>query len=390
MDTTSGQMVIPLRMAFVITSMPVGGAETLLFNLVKKLPARQVEPILCCLKEKGELGEQLVSTLPLYDRLIRHKYDIRVLGRLKHIFRQQRTDVVVTVGAGDKMFWGRLAARWARVPVVLSALHSTGWPDGVSRLNRLLTGLTDGFIGVAEQHGRFLRDQERFPAHKVFVISNGIDTSRFEFSALARQFWRAKLRIASDAPVVGIVAALRPEKNHFLFLETARLVADQRPDVRFVIVGDGPLRPAIEERRDELGLRETVLMLGTQADIPGILSMVDVFALTSDNEASPVSIMEALACERPVVSTHVGSVDELVVEGETGLLIPPGTAQASAAAWLKLIEDPSRCLRMGRCGRDRIVKRHSLESMADAYAALGRRLWLSAKGRFQPIGSTPR
>ena len=92
---------------------------------------------------------------------------------------ERQIDAVVTVGAGDKMFWGRLAAYFARVPVIASALHSTGWPDGIGRLNRWLTPITDAFIAVADTHGQFLIDQERLPPEKVFVIPNGVDTSRF-------------------------------------------------------------------------------------------------------------------------------------------------------------------------------------------------------------------
>ncbi len=369
-----------LRMAFVITSMPIGGAETLLFNLVQRLPSRQVDPMIVCLKDKGELGVRATDFVPVVDRLIHHKYDLGVLTRLRSLFRKHAVDVVVTVGAGDKMFWGRIAARWAKVPVVCSALHSTGWPDGVSWLNRLLTPITDGFIAVAQQHGRHLREAERFPADRVFVIPNGIDTDRFVYSRSSGENWRQRLGIDREAPVVGIVAALRPEKNHEMFLQVARRIADQVPTSRFVIVGDGPQRENIQRMCQAWSLTDRVTLLGSQLDIPGILSMMDIFALTSHNEASPVSIMEALACERPVVATHVGSVDELVLPNATGLLTPPGNAETCAAACLSLLANPSARRRLGIAGRQVVVRKHSLDSMADGYADLGRRLWLARLG----------
>ena len=98
------------------------------------------------------------------------------------IFRVFVFKGIITVGAGDKMFWGRLAAHLAGVPVIVSALHSTGWPDGVGRINRWLTGITDGFIAVADAHGEFLRDCERFPPERVHVIRNGVDCARFRGS----------------------------------------------------------------------------------------------------------------------------------------------------------------------------------------------------------------
>ena len=162
-ESTTGR---PLRVMFLITSMPVGGAETLLFNLVRGMDRSRFLPEICCLKEPGPLGVELQAEMSIHSRLISHKYDFRVLFRLKKLFRQRQIDAVITVGAGDKMFWGRLAARLARVPVVISALHSTGWPDGVGRLNRLLSRWTDAFIAVANTHAQFLVEYEKFPIEK--------------------------------------------------------------------------------------------------------------------------------------------------------------------------------------------------------------------------------
>src|SRR4029450_11859379 len=127
-------------------------------------------PELCCLKQPGPLGEMLANEIPVHDSLLDSKYDLRVWPRMTKLLRDRQIDAVVTVGAGDKMFWGRLAARRVGAPVILSALHSTGWPDGIGRLNRMLTPITDGFIAVAPSHGEFLVDHEGFPTTKVTVI----------------------------------------------------------------------------------------------------------------------------------------------------------------------------------------------------------------------------
>ena len=115
----------PLRTMFVITSMPVGGAETLLVNLMRRLDRELVAPELCCLKEMGPLGEVAANEVTVHAGLIRTKYDHRILARMRKLLDERRIDAVVTVGAGDKMFWGRLAAWMEGVPVILSALHST-------------------------------------------------------------------------------------------------------------------------------------------------------------------------------------------------------------------------------------------------------------------------
>jgi len=360
----------PLRIAFVITSMPVGGAETLLVNLLRSFDPTRVQPQVVCLKEPGLLGESLATEFPVHHHLLRHRWDASVLLRLRDLLRAERLDGVVTVGAGDKMFWGRLAARSLGLPIVISALHSTGWPDGVGRLNRWLTPITDAFVAVAHSHGQFLVEQERFPDAKVRVISNGIDTDRFKFSAVARADQRHQWGWTEATPVCGVVAALRPEKNLSLFLRTAALVVAQRPDARFVIVGSGEEAAALRALAEALALTPYVRFLGMRHDTPQILSGLDLFALTSDNEASPVSILEALSVQRPVVATRVGSVPETVIPDETGMLVPTGDSAAMAQAWLRILSDRTWGQRLGDQGRRRVIEHHSLRSMTAGYTTL--------------------
>jgi glycosyltransferase involved in cell wall biosynthesis len=359
----------PLRLMFVHTFMPVGGAETLLVNLIRRLDRARFSPEICCLKHPGPLGEVMAREVPLFSHLLAGKYDVRVLPRLTRLLANRRIDAVVTVGAGDRMFWGRLAARLAGVPVVLTALHSTGWPDVVGRLNRLLTPITDGFIGVAEEHGRYLREVERFPPHKVFVIPNGVDTDRFcpqkPDEALRRQ-----LDLPPKAAVVGIVAALRPEKDHELFLRVAARVLRSVPQARFLIVGGGDLQPQLERSAAGLGIGSAVHFLGTRSDIPKLLSLVDVSVLTSKMEASPVTILEAMACGKPCVAPRIGSIPETIVDGETGYVTPPGDESELAGALTRLLTDPARASRFGQNARRRVEERYSLERMVEGYQQL--------------------
>ena len=355
---------------FVITSMPVGGAETLLVNMLYRFDPKRIRPSVCCLKDKDELGEKIRNDFPVHSNLIKGKFDVGVVGRLRKLFREQDIDAVVTIGAGDKMFWGRLAARYAKVPVILSALHSTGWPDGVGRLNRLLTGITTGFIAVAKAHGEHLVKHEGFPNEKVFVIPNGVNAERFQFDDTSRQQWRRKLGVPSASPVVGIVAALRSEKNHSLFVRTAAEVLKQVPDAHFVVVGDGPERPTIESLVNELGINESVHLVGCTHDIPGVLSMCDLFALTSHNEASPVSILEAMCCRLPVVATDVGSINESVVHGTTGFLVEEGSLEQTTVRWAEILLNDELRQSMGKAGREHVLNGSSLDSMTEGYTQL--------------------
>ena len=360
----------PLRVMFVITCMPVGGAETLLVNLVRRLDRDRFLPELCCLKYFGPLGEVLAAEIPAFTGLLKNKYDVAVLSRLTRLLQRRRVDAVITVGTGgDKMFWGRLAAWRAGVPVIASALHSTGLPDHVEWLNRRLAPITDAFIAVAEPHARYLAEQEGCPPDKVRVIPNGVDTERFRPLA-ADDRLRATLKLTPSAPVAAIIAALRPEKNHELFLAAAARIYRARPDARFLVIGDGAERSKLETLASQLDLNDAVSFLGTRSDVPELLSLVDVLMLTSHMEANPVSILEALACGKPVVATRVGSIPESIHDGENGYLVPPGGEEALASRVLELFNAPELARQFGQAGRRRVVDDWSLERMVSGYEQL--------------------
>jgi glycosyltransferase involved in cell wall biosynthesis len=360
---------LPLRVMFIQTDMRVGGAEMLTANIIRRLNRRRFAPELCCLKERGELGETLAGEIPVHHGLLSGKYDFRVWPRLTKLLRSRKIDAVITVGAGDKMFWGRLAARCVGVPVVLSALHSTGWPDGVGRLNRMLTPITDSFIAVAASHGRFLAKNLKIHEDKVAVISNGVDTAGFAPCADVAAV-RRELGIGPTDPVIGIVAALRPEKNHELFLQMGRRVVNEFPSARLLVIGEGPCREAIQSQALQLGIANETMLLGSRADIPQLLAAMDVFALTSHIEANPVSILEAMSVGRPVVATNVGSIHEAVAEDRTGYLVPAGDADQLAERVLRLLRDSNLRELMGQAAREAVIRRWSIEAMVRGYERL--------------------
>ncbi len=375
----------PVRVMFLNTTLELGGAEVLLLELVKRLGHRWLVPEVVCLKQPGELAPQFSAYAPVHARLLAHKYDLRVLYRLVRLFRQRRADVVVSVGAGDKMFWGRLAAWWAQVPVALVALHSTGWPDRIHWLNRQLDWCTHGYIAVAEAHRRFLIHKEKLPAGKVFVIPNAVDTARF-CPGPAPPGLREQLGLDAQGPVVGIVAALRPEKNHEGFLRVARTVLDRMPQVQFLIVGDGPRRQCLQQLARELKVDHRVWFLGSRGDVPQLLRLMDLVMLTSHVEAAPVTILEAMATGRPFVAPAVGSIGELIVQGQTGLVVPPGDEEALAQAVLMLLGDARLREQMGQAARQRAVRHYSVERMVRGYQRLILRLFCRRRGVPPPPG----
>ena len=365
--------------------MPVGGAETLLVNLLRRMDASILRPEVVCLKERGPLGDAIAEQFPVHHNLIGGKWDLNVVPRLVRLMRSRQIDAVVTVGAGDKMFWGRLAAYLAGVPVIASALHSTGWPDGVGKLNRALTPITDAFIAVADSHGEFLCEHERFPPSKVHVIRNGVDCRRFQPSPESRLDVRRELGLAADAPLIGIVAALRREKNHAMLVQAAAKLRQDFPELHWIVVGDGPERESIEQLAAERSIDDRIHLLGTRHDTPRLLAALDVLTLCSLNEASPVSILEALACGVPVVASDVGSVGETIVPEQTGFLFPSQDLLAMTEAISTLLSDGDRRTSFGKQGRERVIRTGSLDSMVHGYQDLVTRLYDRAAGAAKTI-----
>jgi glycosyltransferase involved in cell wall biosynthesis len=242
-------------------------------------------------------------------------------------------------------------------------------PDRVEWLNRRLERITDAFIAVARSHARYLAEHEGCPPDKIHVIPNGMDVERFH-PRWPSEAVQAELRLAPGAPVAGIVAALRPEKNHELFLRAAALVQQQLPEAQFLVVGDGPQRQPLQSLARELGMQDVVHFLGTRADVHEVLSVIDVLVLSSHMEASPVSVLEAMASEKPVVATRVGSIAETVCDGQTGYLVAPGDVRAIADRVTALLKDPGRAAAMGRAGREHVLAHASVARMVAGYEDL--------------------
>ena len=152
------------------------------------------------------------------------------------------------------------------------------------------------------------------------------------------------------------MAALRSEKNHTMLVRAAAKVRDAHPNAHWIIVGDGPERTAIESASSELNMTDRIHLLGTRSDTPRLVAALDIFTLCSLNEASPVSILEALSCEVPVMATNVGSIGESIVEGVTGHMIESEDTDAMVQSVCGLLSDPDRRKKLGKAGRELVLK----------------------------------
>jgi glycosyltransferase involved in cell wall biosynthesis len=243
-----------------------------------------------------------------------------------------------------------------------------------------LKGRVDLFLANCRDTREWASKAEGIPKNKFGVIYNGVDLKRFGYDKEAvRAHYRMQLNLPANAPVIGIVANLRPPKAIDVFLRAARLVSLRYPDAHFVLAGDGPQMTGMVALSRDLGLSDRAHFLGSRDDVARLLAAVDVGVLSSSSESMPNSILEYMAAGLPVVCTDVGGCREAVVHNETGLLVPPGDPEALAAAILRVCTE-GRAESMGARGRARVESMFTFDGMVRRYeqlytqlAAMGRR-----------------
>ena len=364
-----------IRVAFVQGDLGVGGAERLVEGLIRRMNPARVRPLLATLHAPGAIGDRLAADgFTVVGALARSRFDPLAGARLGRALREHAVDVVYVTDSAMPMFWAGLLRRLSPRPRVVLGYHTTGRPgaelrDTLARAAAL--GAVDRIVALADSHRRFLAGALGLPEARFDVICSGVDLGRFDVT-VPRDEARRRAGLPAGAPLAGIVAALRPEKNHALFLRAARRVLQSVPEARFVIAGDGPERAAVERESDRLGLGLQVLMLGTRHDVPDLYRALDVAVLTSHPvvETLPVTLIEAAACGTAAVATDVGSVRDVVADGETGYVVPPSDEAALASRMRELLVDAGLRERLGRAARSRAVRRFDERDMLRRYEDL--------------------
>jgi glycosyltransferase involved in cell wall biosynthesis len=359
----------------VLHSLEVGGAEVLAARLARRL-APGYRFLFACLDELGSLGRELrAEGFPIEVLGRRPGVDWRCARRLAAFARAEGVDVL-HAHQYTPFFYAAAGRRFGSTPPVLFTEHGRAFPDLPRRkrmlANRVLLRRRDRVMAVGETVRQALIRNEGLPPGRIEVIYNGIPLEPFEAPATpeARAAARAEIGVGPDDLVAILVARLDYLKDHATAIRTIERVARRRPDARLVLVGEGLERASIEDLVHRLGVGENVRLLGRRTDVPRLLSAADVVLLTSISEGIPLTLIEAMAAGLPVVSTRVGGVPEVVVDGETALLAPSGDAEALAGHILDLADDPGRRARMGLSGRRRAREQFSEGRMHQLYRDL--------------------
>jgi glycosyltransferase involved in cell wall biosynthesis len=356
-----------MRLLFVAADMQRGGSERQWATLIPALRERGAEVRLLCLNDEGPLFDQLRDLgVPARCLHLGGRTDARALRRAV-AEAGGRPGAVVTRGVSPQLV-GQAIARRAGAAHVLNE-HTPLTADGELLparphqvlLTRAVAPFVDRVIAVSERQ-RAPLERLGYRGDRIVVVPNGLFEEDVAMEC-DRATVRQKLGLEDGDFAVVCVANLRPEKGASAFVEALRQARRQVPRLRGLLVGDGPERSELEALAGEAG----VVLLGSRGDVPDLIGASDALCLLSDAEALPISILEAMALARPVVTTDVGGTAEAVAHAETGLVVEPGNVAAAAAALARLAVQPEWATELGERGRARQRERFSGRAMVAGY-----------------------
>ncbi|AOV16821.1 hypothetical protein BJI67_06885 [Acidihalobacter aeolianus] len=375
LSTTSASLGRPL-VAHIIRRLDYGGMESVLVDLINGLEVSSTyRHVVICLAGYTDFRYRIQSPeVEVFDLGKREGKDLASYWRLWQLLRKLRPSIVNTynIAALDTAPIARLAG--CRV---VHAEH--GWTSGRSAvphkyilLRRWMRPFVDRFIVVSDDLADWLRDDVGMPANKVLCIHNGVNPGTFDRAFADRERSRHQLDMPRRAFVVGTVARLDPVKAQTQLVHAiAKMSVSGAPvDAHLYIVGEGSERQRLENTASELGVADRVHLAGARDDVPEWLAAFDVFALPSTNEGISIAVLEAMAAGLPVVATRVGGNPEVVIDEQTGYLVPVGDVDALTKALDRYRADPALAKAHGSAGQARMRQEFSLDAMIARYRAL--------------------
>ena len=373
----------PLLIAHVVYHLGVGGLENGLVNLINRLPAAEFQHMIVCLTDFTEFAQRIqrddVEIIALHKR---PGHDWRMFVELFRLFRRRKPDIVHS---------RNLASLEAQIPAWLAGIRSrihgehgrdvsdmdgTNWKYILQR--RAIRPFVHHYIALSRDLESYLEEKIRVPARRITRIINGVDVGLFRPPETRSRGALPKDFASATDLVIGTVGRLEPIKDQGTlvraFIELAERYPAHRERLRLVLVGDGSTRQDLQELLGDTGLAGQVWFAGSREDVPQLMQAMDVFVLPSLAEGISNTIMEAMACGLPVVATDVGGNAELVMEGQSGFLVPRDDPSQMATALSSYLETPEIVEQQGQAARDRAEQAFSLAVMVDSYRRVYRRV----------------
>lgn len=354
-----------VRILHLFVTLPVGGAENLFLSILRRLDPEIFSSVVCCIGERGVIGDQVAAMgIPLEELHLMNKagMDRRVVPALVDLIRRESIDLVHSQ-LYHANFYGRLAARKAGIPAVIS-IHNTYDKHKLHRqiANWYLGHHTAAIVAGSEDIKRDVVRYDHVSPSLIKVIPNSVDLSR-SVSTLSKLEARVRLGLAENDLVLGTVGRLEEQKGHRYLIEALALLRQRGMAARLLLVGEGRERPALEAQIANLGLEQQVMMLGTRNDLGDLFRAMDVFVMPSLWEGLSLAMLSAMAAGLPVVATSVGGVSQVFCNDEFGYAVPAGNAAALADKIAECFANLSAAVAKGEKGAQHVRDNYSDEAM---------------------------
>jgi len=357
----------PIPLLFLVTNFDRGGAEKIVGRCALGLPRDKYAVQVAALQGRSQAvaGDLRRAGILVHDLGMTCKGDLRVLSRLARLLRQERIRILFTFMFHPTVL-GRVVGWLCHVPVRISSERVMAWEGrGRRLLNQWTVPLATHVVAVSERVAAYAAREFRIPPDRLITIVNGVDLEHFRPVMRERD---------AGPPVIGCTARLHRKSDHATLLRAFARLSARWPEARLLLVGHGPEGPRLRALADALGVSPRVHFLGEQPDVAPYLAQMDLYVQASMAEGMPNSVLEAMATGLPVVATAVGGTPELVLDGQTGLLVAPGDPSALADALLALLADRRLAESLGRAGRARVEAHFGEQLMIQQMEALLDRL----------------
>ncbi len=360
-----------INILYIIWALGLGGAERAVISLAKGLDKARFNPVICCLNWPGEFAcEVELENIKVVSLNKKPGVDLAVINKLINVIRENKIDIVHTHLWGAN-FWGRIAAKVARVPVIIATEHSTPSFKSLFKkfADRVLAKFTDKIIAVSEEVKNSNSKEIGIKEEKFEVIYNGVDTSSRPQAAGHKQQLKHLLGINNDEIIISCIGRLSPEKGHRYLFEAMGLL-NGKYKVKLLVVGDGLEKQRLGDSVKGLGIEEKIIFTGMRKDIREILGITDVLVSASLREGMPITALEAMACRVPVIATNVGGTHEVVQDAKTGILVEAKSPKSLVEATKRLLDNSALAKQMGKKGYERVSTMFSLDAMVDKHQRL--------------------
>lgn len=363
-----------INIMHILHSFEAGGLEEVVINLINNLNLNLFNVCVCSLTKGGAFKNRISTKIKIFELNKKEGNDYLIPFRLMKLFKQEKIQIVHTHNWGT-LCEGAVGAKLAHIPIIIHQEHGTLISVIKNKKRRRLTikflfnYIENQVIAVSNALKQAIIEFLNIDKSKIITIHNGIQIDKFDI-IIDKTSKRKELGLTDDDIVVGTIGRLVPVKNQKVLIQAIKYLLNRLPKIKLILIGKGPLEEELKTFTQNLNLTNKVLFLGQRNDIPELLKIMDVFTLPSLHEGISITLLEAMASGLPVVATDVGGNPEVVINGKTGILIPPNDHIKLAEAINDIIQDKNKATLYACTAKMQIKNKFSLEKMVNKYENL--------------------